>query len=64
MKELMLVGTAANRPNAAGRTANLFAGFGAHIGDNDNMFFTNRFNNSVRGTCRRLSRAGVSARRS
>ncbi|QQC66122.1 porin [Paraburkholderia ginsengisoli] len=29
-------------------SANLFAGFGAHIGDNDNMFFTNRFNNSVR----------------
>lgn len=28
--------------------ANIFAGFGAHIGDNDNMFFTNRFNNSVR----------------
>lgn len=29
-------------------SANVFAGYGAHIGDNDNMFFTNRFNNSVR----------------
>ncbi|WP_084515355.1 porin [Burkholderia sp. WSM2230] len=28
--------------------ANAFAGYGAHIGDNDNMFFTNRFNNAVR----------------
>ncbi|CAG9222667.1 Porin [Paraburkholderia tropica] len=28
--------------------SNVFAGYGAHIGDNDNMFFTNRFNNSVR----------------
>jgi len=28
--------------------ANAFAGYGAHIGDNDNMFLTNRFNNSVR----------------
>lgn len=29
-------------------SANIFAGIGAHIGDNDNMFFTNRFNNAVR----------------
>nr|WP_284504164.1 porin [Caballeronia sp. ATUFL_F2_KS9A] len=29
-------------------SANVFAGYGAHIGDNDNMFFTNRFNNAVR----------------
>ncbi|SDV50612.1 porin [Chitinasiproducens palmae] len=29
-------------------SANVFSGIGAHIGDNDNMFFTNRFNNSVR----------------
>lgn len=29
-------------------SANNFSGIGAHIGDNDNMFFTNRFNNSVR----------------
>ncbi|WP_322048120.1 porin [Paraburkholderia sp. J67] len=28
--------------------SNVFAGYGAHIGDNDNMFFTNRFNNSIR----------------
>jgi predicted porin len=28
--------------------SNTFAGYGAHIGDNDNMFFTNRFNNAVR----------------
>ncbi|MDR5832278.1 porin [Caballeronia sp. LP006] len=28
--------------------ANTFSGYGAHIGDNDNMFFTNRFNNAVR----------------
>lgn len=28
--------------------SNVFAGYGAHIGDNDNMFFTNRFNNAVR----------------
>ncbi|MDR5752480.1 MULTISPECIES: porin [unclassified Caballeronia] len=29
-------------------SSNVFAGYGAHIGDNDNMFFTNRFNNAVR----------------
>ncbi|TGN98710.1 MULTISPECIES: porin [unclassified Burkholderia] len=29
-------------------SANVFTGIGTHIGDNDNMFFTNRFNNSIR----------------
>ena len=29
-------------------SANAFSGIGAHIGDNDNMFLTNRFNNSIR----------------
>ncbi|RKP57934.1 porin [Pararobbsia silviterrae] len=28
--------------------ANIFAGYGAHIGDNDNLFLTDRFNNAVR----------------
>lgn len=36
--------------------ANIFAGFGAHIGDNDNMFFTNRFNNSIRYASPNFSR--------
>lgn len=30
------------------KAANAFAGYGAQIGDNDNMFFADRFNNSVR----------------
>lgn len=29
-------------------SSSLFSGIGAHIGDNDNMFLTNRLNNSVR----------------
>jgi predicted porin len=29
-------------------SSNVFSGIGAHIGDNDNEFFTNRFNNSIR----------------